>query len=71
MYNKGRIQFVKEQYPCGTKVKLIHMNDPYAVMPEGLNGTVSCVDDIGTVFVDWENGSKLGVVLGEDVIQKV
>jgi hypothetical protein len=71
MYNNGRTQFVKDQYPCGTKVRLIHMNDPYAVMPEGLKGTVSFVDDVGTIFVDWENGSKLGVVLGEDSIQKV
>ena len=68
---EGRTQFIKEQYPCGTKVKLIHMIDPYAVMPEGLEGIVSCVDDTGTVFVDWENGSTLGVVLGKDSIQKI
>ena len=34
-------------------------------------GTVSMVDDIGTVFVNWDCGSGLGVAYGEDSIRKV
>ena len=29
------------------------------------------VDDTGTVFADWENGSTLGAVFGEDRIRRV
>jgi hypothetical protein len=29
-------------------------------------GTVDFVDDTGTIHVDWDNGSTLGLVPGED-----
>ena len=35
------------------------------------NGTVRSVDDTGTVFVRWDNGSGLGVVYGVDRIRKL
>ena len=54
-------------YPKGSRVKLIRMNDPYCcdLMP-GVMGTVTHVDDIGTIHVAWDCGSSLGVVYGED-----
>ncbi len=62
---------IREQYPAGTKVELVSMNDPYRDMPPGLKGTVKSVDDTGTVFVSWENGSSLGAVYGEDKIRRL
>lgn len=62
---------IRRQYPAGTKVELVSMNDPYRNMPPGLKGVVKTVDDTGTVFVSWENGSGLGVVYGEDQIKKL
>ncbi len=47
------------------------MDDPYTKLRPGDQGTVSFVDDIGTVFVDWDSGSKLGVAYGADQIKKV
>lgn len=41
------------------------MKDNYAV-PPGTLGTISLVDDMGTIHVDWDNGQHLGVVLGVD-----
>ena len=35
------------------------------------NGTVRSVDDTGTVFASWDNGSGLGVVYGVDRIRKL
>lgn len=35
-------------------------------MPAGLVGTVKYVDDVGSVFVDWSNGSSLALIPGED-----
>ena len=62
---------IREQYPVGCTVEIIEMCDPYRDMPAGLRGTVTHVDDTGTVFADWENGSTLGAVFGEDRIRRV
>lgn len=62
---------IKEQYPSGVRVELIHMDDPYANMPEGTKGTVTGVDDTGTIHVNWDNGRSLGVVYGEDSCRKI
>lgn len=35
-------------------------------MPAGLVGTVNYVDDVGSVFVDWSNGSSLALIPDED-----
>jgi len=45
----------------GKKIKLIRCNDPYSKMPYGLTGTVRMVDAMGTVHVNWDNGSSLGL----------
>lgn len=50
----------KTRYPIGTKIKLIYMEDNYAV-PSGTIGTVTCVDDIGQIHMKWENGSSLAL----------
>ena len=47
-------------------MKLICMNDPYRDMEAGMLGTVTHVDDIGTIHVAWDCGSTLGVVYGVD-----
>ena len=65
------VERLKEQYPAGTKVELISMNDPYREMPAGLTGVVTGVDDTGTIHVNWQNGSCLGVVYGEDSCRKL
>lgn len=45
----------------GKRVRLIRCNDPYTKLQPGLEGKVEFVDDIGTVFVKWDNGSSLGL----------
>ncbi len=68
---KETVDRIKKEYPAGTRVELISMNDPYAHIPEGTKGTVSCVDDTGTIHVNWDNGSGLGIVYGEDSCRKI
>ena len=62
---------IREKYPVGCTMEIIEMCDSYRDMPAGLCGTVTQVDDTGTVFADWENGSTLGAVFGEDRIRRV
>lgn len=50
----------------GARVRLISMDDPYTHLKPGDEGTVSFIDDMGTVHVDWDNGSGLGLVQGVD-----
>jgi len=68
---KETVLRLKKQYPPGTRVELIRMDDPYAALKPGDQGTVSFVDDIGTIFVDWDCGSTLGVAYGEDLIRRL
>lgn len=62
-----KLEIIKNRFPSGSRVRLIYMDDPHAP-PVGSLGTVVCVDDVGTVHVDWDVGSSLGVVYGEDFI---
>lgn len=46
----------------GDRVRLVRCNDPYTRLKPGDEGTVSFIDDMGTVFVNWDSGSSLGLV---------
>ena len=71
MYNKNRINRLKDTYPEGTRVELISMDDPYSKLQTGEKGTVMCVDDMGTVHINWDSGSTLGLVPGEDSFKTI
>ena len=62
---KDIVDGVKKQYPAGTRVELTCMND-FQAPPLGTKGTVIGVDDTGSILVNWDNGSHLNVVYGED-----
>ena len=62
---------LKEYYKPGTRVMLIRMSDPYTNLRQGDRGTVTLVDDIGTIHVNWDCGSSLGVVFGEDECRRI
>ena len=61
------VERIKARYPAGTRVKLVQMDDPQAP-PIGTLGTVKGVDDTGSIMVNWDNGSSLNVVYGEDKV---
>ena len=68
--NKETVERVRRMYPAGTRVELVAMDDPQAP-PVGTKGTVLGVDDTGSLLMQWDNGSGLNVVYGEDVVRKV
>lgn len=65
------IENLKMEYPAGTRVELISMQDEYRHLSPGELGTVTGVDDIGTIHVNWDCGSSLGVAYGEDSCRKL
>ncbi len=68
--NKEIVEKVRREYPAGTRVELVRMDDCQAP-PFGTLGTVTGVDDTASLMVDWDNGSGLNVVYGEDLAVKI
>lgn len=69
--SKATVERVRASYPPGTRVRLVSMNDPYTKLDPGTAGIVQCVDDVATIHINWDNGSTLGAVYGEDIIEKI
>lgn len=52
---------LREKYPTGTIVKLISMNDVQSP-PVGTIGEITMIDDMGSIHVNWQNGSTLALI---------
>ena len=61
---------LRSEYPAGTRIKLISMDDAQAP-PIGTLGTVQGVDDMGSIMVHWDNGSTLSLVYRVDLCEKI
>lgn len=68
--NKAIVERLRREFPTGTRVELVKMDDPQAP-PIGTQGTVRGVDDAGSIMVAWDNGSGLSVAYGEDVCRVI
>lgn len=66
------LKHIREEYPEGCRVELTKMSDPYRPdLVPGCRGTVRCVDDTGSIHVNWDIGSSLAVIYGEDACKKL
>ena len=68
--SKETVESIRREYPAGTRVELLRMDDAQAP-PAGTKGTVLGVDDTGSLLMRWDNGSGLNVVHGEDLVRKL
>ena len=68
--SKKIVELMRKQYPNGTRVELLKMDDAQAP-PLGTKGTVTGVNDTASILVNWDNGSSLNVIYGEDLVKKV
>lgn len=68
--SQEQVQKLREEYPVGTRIELIEMGDEQAPA-SGTHGTVTGVDDIGSLLVQWDTGSGLNVIYGVDKVRKV
>lgn len=69
--SRETVEKIRKMYPTGSRVELIQMDDPYSHLKPGDKGTVRSVDDTGTIFISWDNGSGLGIVYGIDQVRKL
>ena len=68
--SKDTVERIRRDYPAGTRVELVRMDDAQAPLA-GTLGTVLGVDDTGSLLMRWDNGSDLNVAFGEDLCRKV
>ena len=66
---KEEVEQVRREYPPGTIVRLVRMDDPQA--PPGTTGKVIGVDDTASLLVEWQTGSSLNVLYGIDQVKKL
>ena len=64
------VERVRLEYPRGTRVELLQMEDAHAPSI-GTHGTVLAVDDIANLIVDWDNGSGMNVAYGKDRVRRI
>ena len=68
--DRATVERARAQYPPGTRVELVRMDDAQAP-PIGTLGVVQGVDDSGSLMVAWSNGSSLHVVFRVDEVRRV
>lgn len=68
--DRKTVERIRAQYPAGTRVRLLSMDDPQAP-PIGTEGTVLGVDDAGHIMMSWDSGGSLNLVYGVDRFQTV
>ena len=62
---------MKNNYPPGTRIVLLQMGDDPRPIESNTRGTVSVVDDMGTLHCRFDNGRQLGLVPGEDSFRRL
>lgn len=68
--DRKTVERLRREYPAGTRVRLLAMDDIQAP-PTGTLGTVTAVDDAGHILMSWDSGGSLNLVYGVDSFEKV
>ncbi|BFL11760.1 MULTISPECIES: DUF4314 domain-containing protein [Lachnospiraceae] len=68
--SKEVVARIRKEYPMGTRIELLEMDD-FQAPPVGTQGTVTGVDDTGSLLVSWDTGSGLNVIYGVDRVRKI
>lgn len=69
--SRQTLERLRKEYPAGTRVELIRLDDPYRKIPSGTIGTVEFVDDAGQLHTVWDEHGALAMIYGVDEWRKV
>ena len=68
--SKQQIAYIKARYTPGARIELTQDMVGENIRA-GTRGTVTGVDDIGSIMVRWDNGCGLSVAYGEDRCRRI
>ena len=57
---------LRVKYPPGTRLELIHMEDEFAPVEDGMRGTVHFIDDMAQIHMLWDNKRTLPINVDTD-----
>ena len=60
--SRQTLERLRKEYPSGTRVELIRLDDPYRKIPSGTIGTVEFVDDAGQLHTVWDGHGSLAMI---------
>lgn len=69
--SREEVESLRAEYPKGTRISLVKMDDPYSKLQPGDRGTVNFVDDAGNIDISWDIGEGLSIAYGEDECRKL
>ncbi len=69
--SREAVERLREEYPPGTRISLIKMEDPFSKLKPGARATVQGIDDAGGLMCRWDNGEGLSLDFFEDDYRKL
>ena len=69
--SKAALETRRTRYKPGTRIEIVRLEDPHTSLRPGDRGWTTIIDDCGTVFANWDNGSTIGCLYMVDEIRKV
>lgn len=66
LYQRDFVARMRDQYPPGTRVEVVSLCNEEEHLKPGMKGTVVGVDDQPALLVNWDNGSSLSLLIGQD-----
>ena len=70
MPTRAQVERLRREYPAGTRLELVEMDDPFTSLRRGDKGTVQGVDDLGQIMMKWDKGSSLSLIPGHDQFRR-